>query len=141
MSFVNGFSVLAWVKPESSMLAGVSEQSAESITQQLLRDFVCLLSVRWNMELQILTIDGNKYAYGVNTRITASERTITNAIGELSEHIGFIRSLASISAEDLANYRLCRLKWRVPDQVTDSTYGAGGSEPQETSQPYKRKRF
>lgn len=136
-----GFSVLAWVKPESSLIAGVSESAAEQIIQQLLRDFICLLSVRWNMELQIVTIDGMKYAYGTNTRITASERTITNAIGELSEHVGFLRSIASITAEDLARYRECRNKWKVPEIVTDSFYGAGGSEHQETSLPYKRKRF
>lgn len=136
-----GFSVLAWVKPESSLMTGVSEQSAVNIEQQLLRDFVCLLSVRWNMEMQIVTVDGNRYAYGTNARITASERTIANAIGELNEHVGFIRSVASVAAEDLARYRQCRLKWKVPDLVSDSTYGAAQSDVPETSQPYKRKRF
>lgn len=137
----SGFSVLAWVRPESSMLAGVSETAADNIAQQLLRDFICLLSVRWNMELNVVTIDGTKYAFGSNTRITASERTIRNAIGELVDHVDFIRSTASVNAEDLAHYRLCRAKWKVPEIVTDSTYGSGGSELPETSQPYKRKRF
>lgn len=137
----SGFSVLAWVRDDSSLLNGVSESVAESVTQQLLRDFICLLSVRWNMELTIQTIDGTKYAFGSNTRITVSERTLRNAIGELSEHVDFIRSIASVSAEDLAHYRICRVKWKVPEIVTDSTYGSGGSELQETSQPFKRKRF
>lgn len=137
----SGFSVLAWVRDDSALTNGVSETAAENIHQQLLRDFVCLLSVRWNMELNIVTIDGTKYAFGSNTRITASERTIRNAIGELAEHVDFIRSVATVSAEDLAHYRLCRQKWKVPEIVTDSTYGSGGTEPPETSQPYKRKRF
>lgn len=137
----SGFSVLAWVRDDSSMINGVSETVAENISQQLLRDFVCLLSVRWNMELQILTIDGTKYAFGSNTRITVSERTLRNAIGELVEHVDFIRSVASVSAEDLAHYRICRAKWKVPEIVTESTYGSGGSEPPETSQQFKRKRF
>lgn len=136
-----GFSVLAWVKPESSLLTGVSEQSAAHVEQQLLQDFMCLLSVRWNMELHIVTVDGNKYAYGTNTRITASERTIMNAIGDLAEHVGFLRSTSATNADDLARYRQCRLKWRVPDQVTDSTYGAAQQELQETSLQLKRKRF
>lgn len=136
-----GFSVLAWVRDESSMLDGVSETAADTITQQLLRDFICLLSVRWNMELQMITIDGTRYAFGTNTRITASERTIRNAIGDLSEHVDFIRSTASVSAEDLANYRICKLKWKVPETVTDSTYGAGGSEQAETYRQAKRTRF
>lgn len=136
-----GFSVLAWVRDDCQMLEGVSEAVADNVIQQLLRDFICLLSVRWNMEMQILTIEGNKYAFGVNTRITVSERTLRNAIGDLADHVDFIRSTSSIAAEDLAHYRLCRAKWKVPEQVTDSTYGSGGSEPQETFLHHKRKRF
>lgn len=137
----SGFSVLAWVRDDTSLLEGVTEHAADQVIQQLLKDFICLLSVRWNMELQVVTVNGVKYAYGCNTRITASERTIRNAIGDLAAHVDFIRSTASVGAEDLANYRSCKLKWNVPETVTDSTYGSGGSEPQETSQPFKRKRF
>lgn len=140
MSF-QGFSVLAWVRHDAPMLDGVSEQAAENISQQLLRDFICLLGVRWNMELQIVTIDGTKYAYGSNTRITASERTIKNAIGDLFENVDFIRSTSAINSEDLARYRVCRLKWKVPETVTESSYGVGVSEPQETFPQAKRKRF
>lgn len=89
----------------------------------------------------MVTIDGTRYAFGTNTRITASERTIRNAIGDLAEHVDFIRSTASVSAEDLANFRICKLKWKVPETVTDSTYGAGGSEPAETYRQAKRTRF
>lgn len=139
----NGFSVLAWVKRDSTLIANCSEESAERISRQLLRDFICLLSVRWNMDLTLCEHEGTKYAYGVNTRITASERTIKNAIGDLSNHVDFLKGTASTSSEDLANYRQCREKWKVPDEVT-STYSYYGSEDSAvpgTSQLIKRKRF
>lgn len=123
------------------MIAGVSEEAADRVMQQLLRDFCCLLSVRWNMEMNQLVIDGNRYAYGVNTRITASERTIKNAIGELTEHVEFLRGTANNSAEDLANYRLCRVKWKVPEIVADTTYGSEATDVQQTFLHSKRKRF
>lgn len=141
MAGFTGFSVLAWVKPDSPLLRDVTNEAAEKITTQLLQDFRCLLSCRWNMDLTIAEYEGSRYAFGINTRITASERTIKNAIGDLHQHVDFIRSTASINFEDLARYKSCRVKWNVPDQVTEGSYGWGAAEPPETSQGAKRKRF
>lgn len=141
MAFLNnGFSVLAWVRPDSSLIADVSDDTAKRIKEQLLNDFNILLSVRWNMEMQKLNIDGHDYAYGTNTRITVSNRTISNAIGELHNHVEFLRGQAKSTAYDLANYRQCQLKWKVPDVVSDTTYGSEGSELPATSMFLKRKR-
>lgn len=138
----NGFSVLAWVRDDSSLLKDVSDEAAERIRQQLLRDFCCLLSVRWNFDVTVVRYEGTDYAFGVNTRITAGERTIRNAIGNLSEHVDFLRGTPNSGYEQLADYRQCRLKWQVPDLVSDpSTSGWDQSERQETFQQAKRKRF
>lgn len=138
-----GFTVLAWVNEDSSLLQNVSEEAAVRIRKQLLQDFCCLLSVRWTFDVTLVEHDGVKYAYGCNTRITASYNTIKNAIGDLSNHVEFLRGHANASYEQLADYKLCRMKWKVPDNVTEdrTSYGWGDSERAETSQPYKRKRF
>lgn len=138
----SGFSVLAWVKPDCDLYSELADDSAKTrVEQQLLRDFCTLLSVRWNMELTIQEIKGYKYAYGSNPRITVSDRTLKAAIGELEKHVLFIRSVASVDAETLADYSQCRKRWKVPESVTDSSYGWDSREPAETSQPAKRKRF
>lgn len=138
----SGFSVLAWVKPECDLLKDVQDERArEQIEMQLLNDFRVLLSVRWNMEVTVQDIKGTRYAYGSNPRITVSERTLKAAIGDLADHIIFIRSIASVDAEALAEYSSCRKKWKVPESVTDSYSGWDYKEPAETSQGAKRKRF
>lgn len=136
-----GFSVLAWVKDNSSLLTGVSEEAAERIKKQLLRDFCCLLNCRWNMDVTIKEYMGRDYAFGTNPRITASERTIGNAIGTLTNHVAFIRSTSTTDFENLAEYRICKEKWQVPDQVSDGSYGWGATDAAETSNPAKRKRY
>lgn len=136
-----GFSVLAWVKDDSSLLKDLGHMTRDEIREEMLKDFCCLLSVRWHMEVTIVHIDGKRYAYGSNPRITVSERTIKNAIGTLSNHMEFVRSIASVSAEDLARYQQCKTKWSVPESVTDSSYGWDQREHQGTSQDLKRKRF
>lgn len=88
-----------------------------------------------------MTIRGCQYAFGINNRITVADRTIRTAIGDLAQHVEFLRGTAQASAEDLANYKECKKKWKVPDQVTDS---GSGWEPQEqagTSSGTKRKRY
>lgn len=93
------------------------------------------------MDMSIKDINGCKYAYGTNPRITVSERTIKNAIGGLANHVDFIRSIASTSAEDLASYEQCRRKWNVPESVSESTFGWEASGRPPTSPEPKRKRF
>lgn len=138
----NGFSVLAWVKTDSALLWDVTtEEAKEKIVEQLLKDFNCLIGCRWNMDMHLTTIDGHRYAYGINTRITASDKTISNAIGELSNHVGFLRGTANNSAEELANYKVCKEKWKVPEDVSTSSYGWAQQEQAETSALTKRKRF
>lgn len=136
-----GFSVLAWVKDDSTLLTGVSEEAGERIRRQLLRDFCCLLNCRWNMEVTIRQHDGVMYAFGINTRITASEKTINNAIGLLSNHVGFIRSTSNTEFEHLAEFKVCKEKWKVPDQVSEPSYGWDRTEQAETATQNKRKRF
>ncbi|TRZ05898.1 hypothetical protein HGM15179_021210 [Zosterops borbonicus] len=141
MSYGNGFSVLAWVKPYSKLLSGeISEEAAERAKRALLTDFCTLINVRWNMDCQLQTIDGTLYAYGTNARISASEQTIKNAIGDLAEHVGVLRGILTNTAEDLAAYRSCRLKWNVAEPGAPTTYGVEDSDARGTFQPIKRLR-
>lgn len=136
----NGFTVLAWVKPECIWDVH-HEVDIDTKTDELLQDFMCLIGVRWNMDMHLVTINGTRYAFGINTRITASERTISNAIGDLSNYVDFLRGTANHSAEDLARFKTCKEKWKVPDDVSTSS---SGWEPQghpETSRPNKLKRY
>nr|WOP79078.1 nonstructural protein 3 [Canary chaphamaparvovirus 2] len=138
----NGFTVLAWVKPDSPLIwEQHHDVDIDTKTEELLQDFNCLLGVRWNMDMHLVTIDGSRYAFGINTRITASEKTIANAIGDLNNHVGFLRGTANNTAEDLARFKVCKEKWRVPEEVSSSTYGWETPAHPETSQSLKRKRF
>lgn len=138
----NGFTVLAWVKTDSTMLWDLTDEVEINKTiETLLGDFNCLLGVRWNMDMHLVTIDGVRYAYGINTRITASEKTIANAVGELTNHVGFLRGTANNSAEELARYKTCKEKWKVPEEVSSSTFGWEPQGHQETSRDIKRKRY
>lgn len=138
---LNGFSVLAWVKPDSPLVLNVSEDARHRIEQQLLLDFNCLLGCRWNMDMHLTTVDDIRYSFGINPRITASERTISNAIGTLTNHVAFLRGTANHTAEDLARFKICKEKWSVPDEVSTTTYGWEAVGPQETSPSNKRRRF
>lgn len=137
-----GFTVLAWVKPESPLIWECHhEADIDTKTDELLGDFNCLIGVRWNMDMHLVTIDGTRYAFGINTRITASEKTIANAIGDLTNHVDFLRGTANNSAEDLARYKKCKDKWKVPTEVSSSSYGWETQAPPETSRSSKLKRF
>lgn len=123
------------------MLADVPEEAADRISTQLLLDFCTLLSFRWTMEVTLINIRGCQYAFGVNQRITVADRTIRAAIGDLSNHVEFLRGTAQATPEDLANYKECKKKWKVPDQVTESASGWDATEQAGTSSGAKRKRF
>lgn len=93
------------------------------------------------MDMHLVTIEGVRYAFGINTRITASEKTIANAIGNLTDHVGFLRGTANNSAEDLARYKTCKEKWKVPEEVSSSSFGWDPQAHQETLKGAKQKRF
>lgn len=135
-----GFTLIAWVREDSPLLGNLSEEASTQMQNQLLNDFTLLLSVRWNMEFNIAPFDNTLYAFGQNNRITVSDRTVKNAIGELSNHVEFLRGSVKTSPQDLARYRECRKKWRVPDQTSDTSYGSEDTEYQGTSPFAKRKR-
>lgn len=138
----SGFTVLAWVKPDSPLLWDEHDESKiQEIIDTLLGDFNCLLGIRWNMDMHLVTVNGTRYAFGINTRITASEKTITNAIGNLTDHVMFLRGTANNTAEDLARYKTCKEKWKVPEEVSSSSYGWEAPGHPETSTSIKRKRF
>lgn len=143
MSFSNGFTVLAWVKPQGPMFKNkdLSDENILSIQKQLLLDFCTLISVRWNMEVTLHHINGIPYAYGKNSRFVVSDRTINNAIGGLINHVEFLKGSTEHTLEDLERYKQCKEKWNVPDQVTESTSGWDPQEQAGTSTAMKRKRF
>lgn len=140
----NGFTVLIWVKPEAVALwdhpAG-DPDATENVIEEYLKDAACLLGIRWNMDIHLTTIEGNRYAFGINTRITVSEKTISNALGDLSHHVGFLRGTANNTAEDLARYKKCKEKWKVPEEVSTSSYGWEPAVHPETSKGPKQKRY
>lgn len=123
------------------MLSHAMDESKERIIKQLLKDACILLGCRWNMDLQIMQLEGQWYAYGVNTRITVGDKTIKTALGDLTQHVEFIRSTSTTSANDLADYQRCRERWNVPESVTDSSSGWAQQERPGTSQGTKRPHF
>lgn len=137
-----GFAVLAWVKDECELLNQCTTEDARiRVIKQLLTDFNILIGMRWNMEMTLPCINGNWYAYGNNTRITVSNSTIRNAIGDLTQHLDFLRGTSHSTAEDLANFKICKEKWRVPEQVTDTSSGWELNARAETFHTAKRQRF
>lgn len=140
-SFATGFSVLAWVKEDSSFLHDLDPVAKERMQRELLSDFCILLAYRWTMDVNVITMHNTIYAFGINPRITASERTIKHAVGDLANHIDILRGTTSASAEDLVRYKECKRKWKVPDTVTDTGFGWDRQERAETSTAIKRLRF
>lgn len=140
-AFGNGFSILAWVKDDSPLVEGHDGIARERIERDLLHDFCTLLSFRWTMDVNITCIEGTLYAFGTNPRITVSEATVRRAIGELSNHLDVLRGSVSTTADDLARYRACKRKWKVPDVTSDTGYGWERQEQAGTSTPTKRPRF
>lgn len=140
-AFGTGFSVLAWVKDECKLTENLDGVARERVERDLLSDFCTLLNFRWTMDVSLVTLDGQLYAFGVNPRITVSERTVRAAIGELSNHIDILRGSVSATADDLARYRACKRKWKVPDVTSDTGSGWERPEPAGTSMLNKRPRF
>lgn len=140
-SFATGFAVLAWVKEDSSFLHDLEGVARERMQRELLTDFSTLLSFKWTMDITVINVNNSLYAYGINPRITASERTIKLAIGDLANHVDILRGTTSASAEDLVRYKDCKKKWRVTDIASDTGSGWERQEPAGTSTAIKRLRF
>lgn len=137
-----GFTVLAWVKDDTPLLEGdLSETTKDRIRTELLRDFCTLIGMRWGMEVDIVTHHGTQYAYGANGRFTVSTTTLRNAMGTLEAHVDILRGSTYATSEQLANYRVCKKKWTVPEIVTESSSGWGDNAQGETSQQSKRRRY
>lgn len=142
MAYGGGFSVLAWVKPTANVLANIADPASVDELQQLLLQDVCSLwGVRWGMDMALVTHDHRVYAYGTHTRITVSTSTLRNALGDLGDHIDFIRGTPHNTSQDLATYKACREKWKVEDATSESTTGWAEQGPGETSHGAKRKRM
>ena len=137
---MSGFTVLAWVKDDASLIKDLSADAKEIVKKELLADFCVLLSCRWSMDCHVITNRGEHYAYGINNRITVGMQTIRNALGDLANQLELIRGTSSASHEELINYRTCKRKWNVPDAVTESSYGWEHQEPPMTSHMSKRRR-
>lgn len=118
-----------------------SEDTKGRVERQLLEDFRCLLGCRWNMIIEIKTHNGKLYAFGNNSRFNVSDKTISNALGDLTNHVEFLKSASGIEFEYLADYKTCKEKWNVPDVVSEGSYGWDRPEQGETSLQIKRKRF
>lgn len=116
-------------------------EAAERMTKALLDDASTLLGCRWQMDFQQITIDSQIYIFGTQTRFTVSNATIRVALGELADHVEFLRGTSHNTAEELARFQKCKKKWKVPDLTTESSSGWGGSEQGETSTFTKRRRY
>lgn len=136
-----GFSVLLFVKPESRLLQGLTPTSEayKELERTLLKDAQLLLGCRWTMDFTFLDLDGVCYVHGNNNRFTVSNSTIDKALGDLVEHVGYIRSTATITANDLIEYKKARERWNVQD--SDTSGGMAGPEQPGTSTDFKRKRI
>lgn len=141
MSNLGGFSVLCWVEPTSSLLANLNAKSKTEMEQKLLEDVCTLWGMRWNMDIRIECIDDKYFAYGSNGRFMVGERTLTKALGDLADHVQFMKGGPNTTSKELANYKLCRDKWNVPVQVSDTIGGWETQTLQGTSIQPKQKRY
>lgn len=140
MSYGPGFSILAWVKSDCVLTSGLSFDTKDELERELLNDAATLWGVRWNIDISLVTINHTVYVFGSTIRFTAGNNTIRNALGELSEHIEFIRGTPANTADELERYKRCKMKWKV--QETSDTHSGWEAQAQaETSRSDKRKRF
>lgn len=140
MSYNNGFSILIWVKPDCVLLQNLDICGKDEITKELLQDACTLLGIRWNVDISLVTINHTVYAFGYTLRFTASNSTIRNALGDLQDHVEFIRGSSANTAEDLERYKRCKQKWKVPES-TDHSSGWATDQQAETSRQPKYKKF
>lgn len=130
-----------WVKEQSTMLQGLRDGAQQAMTKELLQDAATLITCRWHIDPFFQNIGGTEYVYFNNARFNVGANTIRAALGTITDHVDFQKSSVNTTIEQAVRYRECKLKWQVPDQITDgSTYGWAGQEQESTSTMAKRKR-
>lgn len=112
-------------------------ETYDEMIDTILGDAQCLWGMRWGMDFTKLTIDHNRYIHGNNLRFTAGNETIRAALGDLAEHVDFIRSTPNITPEDIVRYKECLKKWNVKDPTMTSSSGTDDKERPSTS-TYRR---
>lgn len=145
-AFGTGFSLLLWVDPCSSLLTQETlsddyDRDSDRTIRGLLTDAGILLGMRWNVECTIHNIEGDLYAFTVVSRFTVSNPGIERALGNLTEHVRFIRGNPSNTLEELVRYKKCKEKWKVQEATTESTSGQEDTVRAGTSIGTKRHRF
>lgn len=131
-----GFSILAWVNPESPLLMGLDPRSSayDEMQDELLGDAQVLWGCKWGMDFTKITgLDNCRFLHGNNLRFVASNETIKQCLGNLAEHVYFLRSTPNITPEDLIKYKNCLKKWKVPTPDTTSSSGPDAKERPGTS--------
>lgn len=145
-TFNQGFSLLLWVNPDSTLictetLSDTHDSDSDRTGRGLLSDACVLLGMRWGLEFTISDYGGTSFGFGVITRFTVSNSTITRALGDLADHISFLRGNAHHTFQELVRYKECKEKWHVPDQVTESYSGQEDTARPQTSTGHKRQRY
>lgn len=92
------------------------------------------------MEFQLLQENGTYYIFGSTSRFIAGKERIRSALGELAEHIEFMRGSSANIAKDLIDYMAACRKWKVPEN-TESSSGWGSDTQEGTSSGKKRKTY
>lgn len=145
-AYGTGFSLLLWVNPLSPLLTSETlseehDRDSARIIRGLLTDAGILLGMRWNVECTIHDIEGDLYSFTIVSRFTVSNTGIERALGDLTEHIKFIRGNPANTLDELVRYKKCKERWRVPDPTTESTSGQEDTGRAGTSLGTKRHRF
>lgn len=142
MSFgQQGFSFVAWVKPDSTVIEGLSTCTATELIKSLLSDVQTLIGVRWNIDVIVFENDQTWYAYGNTNRFNISTETLKRALGSLTAHVEIYKGSVHHTADQLINYKRCLDKWDVPEILRDTTTGYAEKVLEETSSGRKRPRI
>ncbi|QMI57828.1 hypothetical protein [Chestnut teal chaphamaparvovirus 1] len=126
----NGFTLLAWVDPNTWRFEGMDEEQRNDREKELLDDCVTLLCGRWSMESSIVEDSGTPYAFFVCPRFVVSTATLSRALGDLAEAIKFHRGGPTDNYKLLINYKKCLVKYNVPEKVSEGSFGSDYGESQ-----------
>lgn len=127
----SGFTLLAWVNPDTWRFEGLDEGQRKDKEQEMLQDCVTLLCGRWGMEATVIEDSGVPYAFFTCPRFVVSTATLLRALGGLAEGIKFHRGAPTDNYKLLIDYKKCLAKYGVPDKVSEDysggEYGASQS--------------
>lgn len=135
-----GFTILFWMKDDSVLLQDLhAEATRKQLKQEVMSDVKILIGTRWSMDMQTIeTTQGEPLTYGINTRFMIGDKTIKNALGDLTDHVDFFRGNVNSTPEELMRYLQCKRKWNVPEVVTEST-SSGWQESEQAGTSTTRK--